>query len=38
MNWTSVFTNTASINTGSFIYTDTLNAPRRFYRAVQVPQ
>jgi uncharacterized repeat protein (TIGR01451 family) len=37
--WTSVFTNTASLNNGSFIYTDTrTNAPLRFYRAIRLPQ
>ena len=39
LNWTSVFTNTASIIDGTFIFTDTqTNAPQRFYRAVQLPQ
>jgi uncharacterized repeat protein (TIGR01451 family) len=39
LNWTSVFTDTASINNGSFIYIDTqTNASRRFYRAVLLPQ
>jgi hypothetical protein len=39
LNWTSVFTDTASINNGSFIYLDTkTNAARRFYRAVLLPQ
>jgi uncharacterized repeat protein (TIGR01451 family) len=39
LNWTSVFTNTASLNNGSFIYTDThTNAPLRFYRAIRLPQ
>jgi uncharacterized repeat protein (TIGR01451 family) len=38
-HWTSVFTNTASIVNGTFIYTDTqTNAPGRFYRAVLLPQ
>jgi uncharacterized repeat protein (TIGR01451 family) len=39
LNWTSVFTDTASINNGTFIYMDTqTNASRRFYRAVLLPQ
>jgi hypothetical protein len=37
--WTSVYTNTASLANGSFTYTDPqINAPLRFYRAIQIPQ
>jgi uncharacterized repeat protein (TIGR01451 family) len=37
--WTSVVTNTASLESSSFIYTDTrTNAPLRFYRAVRLSQ
>jgi uncharacterized repeat protein (TIGR01451 family) len=37
--WTSVFSNTASVGSGSFIYTDVYtNASARFYRAVFLPQ
>ena len=39
LSWKSVFTNTASLNNGSFIYTDpNTNAPERYYRAVHSPQ
>jgi uncharacterized repeat protein (TIGR01451 family) len=39
LTWTSVFTNTASLFTGSFIYTDSrTNAPLRFYRAIRLTQ
>jgi uncharacterized repeat protein (TIGR01451 family) len=39
LDWTSLLTNTASINNGAFIYTDThTNAPLRFYRALRIPQ
>jgi hypothetical protein len=39
LDWTAVLTNTASVNNGSFIYTDTrTNAPLRFYRAIRLPQ
>jgi hypothetical protein len=37
--WTSVVTNTASLEGSSFIYTDTrTNAPLRFYRAIRLTQ
>jgi uncharacterized repeat protein (TIGR01451 family) len=37
--WTSVATNTASLQNSSFIYTDSRsNAPLRFYRAIRLPQ
>jgi uncharacterized repeat protein (TIGR01451 family) len=39
VNWTSVYTNAASFDGSSFIYTDTsTNAPLRFYRAIHAPQ
>jgi len=39
LNWTAVVTNTASLSSSSFIYTDTrTNAPQRFYRAIRLPQ
>jgi uncharacterized repeat protein (TIGR01451 family) len=39
LSWTSVFTNTASLTNGAFIFTDTRsNAPLRFYRAIRIPQ
>ena len=39
LNWTSISTNTASLSTSSFTYTDsTTNAPLRFYRVLRLPQ
>jgi uncharacterized repeat protein (TIGR01451 family) len=37
--WTSIVTNTASLEGSSFIFIDTrTNAPLRFYRAIRLPQ
>ncbi len=39
VDWNSILTNTASLGSGTFIYTDTrTNAPSRFYRGIQLPQ
>jgi uncharacterized repeat protein (TIGR01451 family) len=39
LTWTAVVTNTASLESSSFIYIDSrTNAPLRFYRAIRPPQ
>jgi hypothetical protein len=39
LTWTAVVTNTASLESSSFIYIDSrTNAPLRFYRAIRLPQ